>query len=315
MSPQRRREIERARPARQIVDPQRAQACWIEDEADGQGNVVPVATILLTVSECPWRCAMCDLWKNTLTQPTPRGAVPRQIAAALAALPRPARWLKLYNAGSFFDAKSIPPGDVAEIARMCQPFQRVIVENHPRLCNERAYDFQQSLSAQLEIALGIETLQTGMLRRLQKGMNRDCIDRAIDFLSRGQIDTRAFVLIRPPWTQDDEAVRWTQLTLRHLFRRGVRHASLIPVRGGNGWLDHLAVAGEFTPPTPRAVERAADLAIRMQPRGVVTVDLWDWPPQESCPHCAEVRRERLTRLNLTQRPVPTVNCAACAKGT
>lgn len=58
---------------------------------------------------------MCDLWTSTLPGDTPRGAIPAQIRAALAELP-PARRIKLYNAGSFFDPKAIPPDDDGEIA-------------------------------------------------------------------------------------------------------------------------------------------------------------------------------------------------------
>jgi len=70
-------------------------------------EAVPVATIFLTNRECPWRCVMCDLWKNTLIDSVPLGAIPSQIDYALARLPA-ARQIKLYNSGSFFDTQAIP---------------------------------------------------------------------------------------------------------------------------------------------------------------------------------------------------------------
>ena len=68
------------RPQRNALDPWRPWAFFVEDEpcamnpvpctlspgSDGLSRV-PVATIFLTNRECPWRCLMCDLWKNTLT--------------------------------------------------------------------------------------------------------------------------------------------------------------------------------------------------------------------------------------------------------
>ena len=74
----------------------------MEDERTESGEIAPVATILLTNRECPWRCLMCDLWQHTLAGPTPIGAIPAQIDYALAQLPS-ARAIKLYNSGSFFD--------------------------------------------------------------------------------------------------------------------------------------------------------------------------------------------------------------------
>ena len=51
-------------------------------------------------------------------------------AGAIETLP-PARWVKLYNAGSAFDPRAIPPADDADIARAVAGFERVIVESHP----------------------------------------------------------------------------------------------------------------------------------------------------------------------------------------
>ena len=79
-----------------------------------------MATIFLTNRECPWKCLMCDLWKNTLEDSVPPGAIPEQIREALRVLP-PARRIKLYNAGSFFDGRAVPPEDHAAIAELVAP--------------------------------------------------------------------------------------------------------------------------------------------------------------------------------------------------
>ena len=95
------------RPARNSLDPSRPYAFFVEEERSASGEVVPVATVFLTNRECPWRCLMCDLWKNTLAETVPAGAIPAQIDYALQRLP-PARQIKLYNSGSFFDTQAIP---------------------------------------------------------------------------------------------------------------------------------------------------------------------------------------------------------------
>jgi len=108
----------------------------MEPEPDESGRSVRVATLLLTNRECPWKCVFCDLWTNTLDETVPRGAIPEQIRGALANL-SPARWIKLYNAGSFFDPHAIPPEDFPAIADLLAPFERVIVESHPALIDDR----------------------------------------------------------------------------------------------------------------------------------------------------------------------------------
>src|SRR5881409_3950727 len=83
-APERDRWILSRRPARRALDPARPFAFFSERERAESGEVVSVATVFLTNRECPWRCLMCDLWKNTLTETVPVGAIPAQIDYALA---------------------------------------------------------------------------------------------------------------------------------------------------------------------------------------------------------------------------------------
>src|SRR5690242_14921790 len=81
------REIRAARPPRNRVGASRPYAYLVEPERTAAGVVEDVATIFLTNRECPFRCLMCDLWKNTLEHSVTRGDVPRQIEFALGQLP------------------------------------------------------------------------------------------------------------------------------------------------------------------------------------------------------------------------------------
>jgi len=74
------------RPLRNAVDSAKPYAFLLEQENFGPGRIAEVATIFLTNRECPWRCLMCDLWKNTLTESVQPGAIPAQIDFALSEL-------------------------------------------------------------------------------------------------------------------------------------------------------------------------------------------------------------------------------------
>jgi radical SAM enzyme (TIGR01210 family) len=279
-----------SRPERNKVDPFLPYAFFNELECAADRRIVTVSTLLLTNRECPWRCVMCDLWKNTLTARTPLGAIPAQIRYALARLD-PAEEIKLYNSGSFFDRLAIPPEDHKEIAQLISPFSNVIVESHPALIRDSASRFRDLLSGQLEIAMGLETAQPEVLESLNKGMTLDQFEQAAERLRRESIALRAFVLVKPPFTTEEDALHWACKSIDFAFDCGAGVVSLIPVRAGNGAMDELQRAGQFSPPKLSTVVEAFEYGLR-RGRGRVFVDLWN------------VVDERLSRMNLEQRILP-----------
>jgi radical SAM enzyme (TIGR01210 family) len=297
------------RPTRLALNPFIPYAFSLEDECSESGEVVPVATILLTNKECPWRCLMCDLWKNTLLETVPVGAIPTQIDHALGHL-GPARQIKLYNSGSFFDRQAIPVQDYASIAERVNSFEKVIVESHPALLGESCLRFRDLLKGRLEVAMGLETAQPDVLARLNKGMTVEQFATAAEWLHKHDIDLRVFILVKPPFLNDAEALYWAERSLDFAFDCGAGVASLIPTRGGNGALDELAANGEFSPPRMGTLEAAADYGIRLR-RGRVFADLWDLERISSCDVCYGQRRQRLNNMNLRQQVEPPVVCSAC----
>jgi radical SAM enzyme (TIGR01210 family) len=300
------------RGSRNRLDPARPYGELHELEPDESGLPVPVSTVFLTNRECPWRCLMCDLWRNTLTGPVAPGQIGSQIAGALARLP-PARWIKLYNAGSFFDPHAIPPGDLPEIARLLAGFERVIVESHPALVGESSLAFRDDLAGSLEVALGLETAHPRILPLLNKRMTLDDFRRAVAKLSRGGIAARAFVLIGLPFAGRAESLEWACRSVEFALDCGCAVVSMIPTRAGNGALDDLARRGEFLAPDLRMLEEALAFGLGLG-RGRIFADLWDLDRLSSCPECFEPRERRLRQMNLAQKRLEPVPCASCGGG-
>jgi radical SAM enzyme (TIGR01210 family) len=301
------RQILAARGRKNRVDPLVPWAFLVEPERSALGEVVDVATIFLTNRECPFRCLMCDLWQNTLDEPTPPGAIPRQIEHALARLP-PARQIKLYNSGNFFDPLAIPPGEYAAIADLATPFENVIVENHPRLCGGDCLRFRDLLPTRLDVALGLETVQPKTLRVLNKRMTLADFDRAAEFLLAQGIAVRAFILLKPPGVGEQAGIEAAIASAVHAFDRGATCCSIIPTRGGNGIMEKLAARGLFAPPRLASLESVLQAGIELR-RGRVLVDLWDVEKLATCPHCGPRRIERLRQMNLSQDMLPAIVCA------
>ncbi|MBC8290765.1 MAG: radical SAM protein [Planctomycetes bacterium] len=303
-----------ARGLRNQVDMMRPWAFLVEPERSVLGIVEDVATIFLTNKECPFRCLMCDLWQNTLTEPVAEGAISAQIDFALIQLP-PARHVKLYNSANFFDPLSIPVEEYEEIAVRLAGFDSVIVENHPKLATNRVLQFRDLLAAhdvELEVAMGLETIHPDVLPRLTKQMTLGEFDSAVAFLTGEGVRVRSFVLLRPPFLSDQEGVEWAVESVRHAFGVGVLVCSVVPVRPGNGIMEQLERDGWYAPPSLTAMEQALDQCLKIAESGQrVFVDLWDAEKFSSCESCAAARIERLRRMNHSQEGEPSVKCPAC----
>ncbi len=304
------REILELRPSKQKLDPYKPYHYLHEQEVDARGKLRKVNTLFLTNKECPFRCTMCDLWKHTLDSPTPKGAIPEQISYALKRLPE-ASVVKLYNNGNFFDTGAIPESDYPDIAKLLEGYDRVIVENHPKLCNKRCLKFNAMLDGSLEIALGLETIHPEVLPKLNKQITADNFSKAVSFLGNHDIDTRAFLLLNPPYLTDtDENIEWTVKSVNFAFGSGVSTCSIIPTRAGNGIMDRLKNEGKFIPPTLGALETAFEQSLELK-KGRVFADLWDLSHFSNCDHCFDNRRSRLEEMNLTQKIEPAVGCPHC----
>lgn len=307
-----------ARPPRHHVDPWTPHAFFLEEEYSAAGTVDEVAALFLTNSECPFKCLFCDLWKNTTVEPTPPGAIPAQIDRALEKLSRMTsasvpRHIKLYNSGNFFDRRAIPPDDYRAIADRVRQFQTVIVENHPRLCGEECLRFRDLISpAELEVAMGLETVHTDVLRKMNKGMTVDDFATAAELLRTHAIAMRAFVLLRPPFLDEASGIVWALRSIDFAFDQGVGCCSVIPTRSGNGMLDRLASEGLFAPPKLSSLETVVDTALGWG-RGRVFADLWDAERFGVCSACTPARIGRLAERNRTQQPIPPETCPICGE--
>jgi archaeosine synthase beta-subunit len=313
------------RDVRPRLDAWRYQDLIVEDERTADGRIARVGTVLLTGRECPWRCVMCDLWRGTTMEDTPRGAISQQIADARHRLrdrQEDITQIKLYNAGSFFDPRAVPEDDYDAIAVQLTGLDRVIVESHPALIGPRVDRFLASLARaaasgvppRLEVAMGLETVHPEALDKLNKRMTVDDFARAADLLQQRDVALRVFLLISPPGIPLDEQDDWLCTSVDAALACGATAISLVPTRGGNGALEALSATGAFREPRLEDIERSARAAfLRRRGEGRIFVDLWDLERFSDCPICFDARKARLETMNLEQPISPPVSVVACQR--
>jgi radical SAM enzyme (TIGR01210 family) len=299
------------RPPKNRVNPRQPYAYLTEEERSSEGTIDKIATLFLTNKECPFRCLMCDLWKNTTDEGLPPGAIPDQIQWALQKLP-PAVQIKLYNSGNFFDAEAIPPVDYASIANLVKSFKTVIVECHPRLVGTSCLEFKTLLQPDLQVAMGLEIAHPDVLGKLNKRMTLADFERAVVFLNKNDISSRAFILLNPPFLPEKKSVYWAKRSIDFAFDAGVECCVVIPTRSGNGALDQLQKEGLFVQPRIESIEEVLAYGIGKK-CGRVFADLWDIGKFSVCSACTPERIKRLQSMNLFQKIMEPVQCNICHK--
>ena len=158
--------------------------------------------------------------------------------------------------------------------------------------------------------MGLETVNPRVLPKLNKRFTLEQFAAAAAFLKREGVSLRAFVLVQPPFSDKTEAVSWAVRSARFAFDCGAAVVSLIPTRPGNGALDALALAGEFSPPRLQTLEQALDQCLELQ-GGRVFADTWDLERFSCCTACFQSRKQRLEAINLHQRTRARVACRHC----
>ena len=202
--------------------------------------------------------------------------------------------LKLYNASTFFEPASIAQHDLRPVAAALAGLSLVVVE--ARSENARAaVEFARLIDGRLEVAIGVEAADDELLRALNKPTSTRAFRAAAQALTAAGVFLRAFVLIKPPFVGEGEAVALAVRTFELARDEGARVVSLLPVVAADAPLERLGRAGFHGLPSLDTVWEAA---VACAGRGVVViVELEHLVSLPACPACGERRRAALAELN------------------
>ena len=159
--------------------------------------------------------------------------------------------------------------------------------------------------------MGLETVHTAVLERLNKRMTLEDFAQATRYLVANGIAVRAFILLRPPFLDEREGVIWAKRSLDFAFDVGVECCVIIPTRAGNGALDWLQKEGDFAPPRLESLEEVLQYGIGLR-QGRVFADLWDCERFVPYELDGPDRVARIRQMNLTQETNRVVRCKEAA---
>jgi archaeosine synthase beta-subunit len=226
---------------------------WVEGEAIGRERVRAFVLILRTRG-CYWAdvkgCSMCGYAKDTLGRSATPDELAEQLSRAIARY-REEPYVKIYTSGSFLDDREVDPASrTAIVSAFSGRARRLLFETLPEFVRpEVVGPLRDVFAGELEVALGLESTNPTVLARfVNKGSPPSEYLEAADRLASLGVRKKAYLLLKPPYLAESEAVADVVRSVREAAPH-FDSLSVNPVHIQNGtvveWLYHR---GRYRPP-------------------------------------------------------------------
>ncbi len=199
------------------ADPEEPAAVWKEKELLG-GRVVDAGVMILRTSGCSHYhaggCSMCGYNIESMGDIGPV-EVARQMDKAFERLGQ-VEFLKVYTSGSFLDSSEIGAEPRTKLLRRCsENGTRLLFESRPEFVTEQSLQEIFSVHDKIELALGLESANDAVLdHSISKGFHFSDYEQAADLAHAHGADVRTYVLLKPPFLSEAEAIADSIATMR-----------------------------------------------------------------------------------------------------
>lgn len=226
------------------------------------GRQVQRVIIYLRSSGCSWAahptgsCTMCGHWVGTNQGNTIYSdSLIQQFETEFSKYDfRNYPVLCLYNAGSFLSNGEISPSARINIFQKIaaeKNIKFVIIESRPEfITSEVIKDIRDGLPQRVQIGIGLET-HSDLIRDLciNKGFILQDFENAVSIIKKGALESLAYVLFKPPFLTEQEAITESIKTIHYSFDLGVDAVSIEPVSiQSNTLVEALNKAGIYRVP-------------------------------------------------------------------
>ena len=126
------------------------------------------------------------------------------------------QFLKIYTSGSFLDKREVPLDVADKVARHCKERNmRLLFESRPEYVSPERVDELMAIHEDIEVALGLESSNERVLQySVNKGFTAEDYSRAAKLLSDKGLSVRTYVLLKPPFITESEAIVDSISTIR-----------------------------------------------------------------------------------------------------
>ncbi len=200
---------------------------------------------------------MCSYILDGSREPVPADKLIQQFDEAAKSLDSETGPLsvKVYTSGSFLDSEEVPTSARDEILRVIAADDRVsevVLESRPQFVTDDRMTNVQSIlgERQVEIGIGLES-SNDAIRTLcvNKGFETKDFERAVKIAGSNGIGVRAYVLLKPPFLTERDALLDAKRTIMDAAKMDVTTISVNPVNVQKHTLvERMWSVGLYRPP-------------------------------------------------------------------
>jgi radical SAM enzyme (TIGR01210 family) len=253
----------------------REPADWVVKDANIHGSPVKTLTITLTPTGCEWAstggCTMCGEFEgSTKSETIPAMFHIAQFASAVSkyvAEHNPA-WIRIYQEGNYTNQHEIDNSaqfTILRLASLIGGIRRITIESMAKYLTRKNVQYLSRAIArdvELEVGMGFEG-ENDVVRNvcINKGESINDFRKAVGLLREMGIRSLAYVLLKPPFLSEGEAIEEAIATIQLAHEIGFDAVSLEPVSIHGYTLVHaLSIEGLYQLPWLWSVVRVAQSA-------------------------------------------------------
>jgi radical SAM enzyme (TIGR01210 family) len=243
-------------------DLSRPAAAWVSKSLIGE-TVGSALSVVLATSGCSHArgenggCTMCSYLLDGSHDAVPGDKILQQFKHAVesASSERGPLSIKVYTSGSFLDADEVPIDTRDQILRLISEDERVsevVLESRPQYVTvDSMKAISDIMDAQhVEIGIGLESSNdTFRTVCINKGLETKDFEEAVRNASSQKIGIRSYVLLKPPFLTERDALLDSVRTIADAAKMGVTTISVNPVNVQKHTLvERLWTRGLYRPP-------------------------------------------------------------------
>jgi radical SAM enzyme (TIGR01210 family) len=198
--------------------PREPVSVWREKEDLG-GKTVDAGVVILRTSGCVHSkdggCTMCG-YNLESSEDVAAEDIVAQFRSASKSLDG-VQFLKVYTSGSFLDEREMPEEAQREVLSWChESGRRLLFESRTEFVTEESLGAALQVHDDIEVAIGLESANDMVLKyAINKNMTVADYDRAATNVKSAGARLRSYILLKPPYLTEAEAIEDAISTAKH----------------------------------------------------------------------------------------------------